>query len=198
MTLACNSKTLFGGRSLSQCLKLWTRRESHVVEIITAFYTGPPRRSRSPALKKNIMILLWLDGRHSVAYDLSRHLRSSGRCVTPGHPPSVVTLMGAAPPPLSVVRMCVPCVCVCTSSVCGWCSAGQGQSQARTRAGTALMCAYLQGIGSWAARVGWVLQARTRADDRSPLTVPCVLCVQWVTPPCWGWIMGHTLVRVDW
>ena len=148
--------------------------------------------------KKNIMILLWLDGRHSVAYDLFRHLRSSGRCVTPGHPPSVVTLMGAAPPPLSVVRVCVPCVCVCTIIVCGWCSAGQGQSQARTRAGTALMCAYLQGIGSWAARVRRVLQARTRADDRSPLTVPCVLCVQWVTPPCWGWIMGHTLVRVDW
>ena len=134
----------------------------------------------------NVRMLYWLDGRHSVAYDLSRHLRSSGRCVTPGRPPSVATLLGAAPPPLSVVRMCVPCVCVCTSSVCGWCSAGQGQSQARTRAGTALMCAYLQGIGSWAARVRRVLQARTRADDRSPLTVPCVLCVRWVTPPCWG------------
>ena len=47
-----------------------------------------------------------------------------------------------------------------------------------------------------AARVGRVPQARTRADDLPPLTIPfAVLCGG--SHPLLGWIMGHTRVRVE-
>ena len=90
--------------------------------------------------------------------------------------------------PRSCARVCAH-VCACALAVCAGvlCRAGPKESA----------LPYVPTSAGWReARVGRVPQARTRAVDLPPLTIPfVVLCSG--SHPALGWIMGHTLVRAE-